>query len=246
VGRKDPPPLVSQVLSCSRAVNPIDRFVLAVIASHVGNNDRAWPSYDLLAAETGYSVRTVKRSVMRLSGKGDDAALDPPELIVERHGGLIAGRRKQYQPNAYIVVVSGDSVGTTDGASSGVTPDTTRGTASGDRDDASGVSGGHPVVTAVAHELQEELQVEPQSLSDDVVHNALVLIADRRVERAKKAGIKVLSNRAYTNTVLADVTDELGDELAERASNNHGWTAVDLASMFEPIADPFTAEVTYL
>lgn len=140
-------PLVSQVLATSRATDPIDRFVLVAIASHIGKNDSAWPSYDALALETGYSTRTVKRAVLRLSGRGDNA-LSVPELLVDVHGGRIPGRPRQHQPNAYRIVLSGDSLDTPSG-DSGTPLVVTAMQISGDRERES-------VVTPVAHELQQE------------------------------------------------------------------------------------------
>jgi len=146
------PPLASRVLTESKAKNPIDRFVLVAIATHYGKNDCAWPSYDMLKDETHYSVRTIKRSILRLQGKGDDDdRLEVPELRVELHGGHVAGRPRQYQPNAYTITLSGASVVTT----SGDYWDTT----SGDRDAFSGDRDGNSVVTAVAYRTTREPQL---------------------------------------------------------------------------------------
>jgi hypothetical protein len=98
----------------------------------------------------------------------------------------------------------------------------------------------------------DSLSPVPPSTADDVdddresiVQRALALIAERRVKKRREAGATITSPRAYLRTVLADATEELGDELTKRATSNPEWSAEDLASMFEEPFDPYEPEMAY-
>ena len=61
---------ISQVLKYSRA-SKADKFILTVIAHHFNEAvGQAWPSTSMLAKETGYDRRRVKRSLANLRRLG--------------------------------------------------------------------------------------------------------------------------------------------------------------------------------
>jgi helix-turn-helix protein len=84
-----------------------------------------------------------------------------------------------------------------------------------------------------------------QDPRETVVSEALDIIANRRLTKRRASGSPIVSTHAYLKSILNDVTNdmELVDELTKRATGNPTWTAEDLASMFEPVFDPHSAQV---
>lgn len=177
-GRK---PLVSRVLALSRATDPRDRFVLVVVASHVGSNGCTWVGIETIAEEAGYSRRTVERSLERLAGRGTDPKrLRVPELIVELHGAPLRHLPWQHRPNLYTVRLGDDPQDDPQGTPSpdthvGSSPVTRDGSEPADsaspvtpdgsspvREVTSPVRNGRVVPAPVAEELQGNHHLEPQ------------------------------------------------------------------------------------
>lgn len=69
------------------SLSPAARVVIRVIADHVNaDGGDAWPSQDRIAAQAGYSDRTVRRAIAELSGIGAVVILRVNRGLIGRGG----------------------------------------------------------------------------------------------------------------------------------------------------------------
>lgn len=194
------------------------RHVLLTLSLYMSERgDSAFPGNARLAHDTALERKAIMRALA--------TAVDKGWLTIKVKGCSLKGGRR---------LATEYAASTPTGTSGGPVPERDRslsGTGLVPLRDTTGTSEGPHVVSKASEKAP--------SLSDEVVHRAIALVADRRVERAKTLKRHIVNMPAYRRKVLSDATEELTDELAKRAAGNPAWTAEDLAGMFEKPFSPY-------
>ena len=95
-----------QQLSCDKNLSDSARSVaLYIVTTHLnGHTEKAWPSYQTIAAATGKSVKTIQRAVRELEVKG--------WFEIQRGNGI--GHNTEYRPSAASILRASDAREKTD------------------------------------------------------------------------------------------------------------------------------------